>query len=58
MMEITISNFRTSFYTPKIQKLASHIPHVKILGTNHCGDSRRTALKRRESFEDVLCHRD
>ena len=48
MMEKTISNFHTSFYIPEIQKLAFHIPHVQILGTNHCGDSRRTAFKRRK----------
>ena len=33
-----------------------HIPDVKILSTNHCGDYFRTAFKRRESFQDVLCH--
>ena len=32
--------------------------HVQILGTNHCGDSRQTAFKCRESFQDVLCRRD
>ena len=48
MMETTISNFHTSFYIPSIHKLTFHIPHVKILGTNHCGDSCRTAFKRRK----------
>ena len=47
MMEITISNFRQSLYIPEIQKFAFHIPHVQILGKNHCGESRRTAFKRR-----------
>ena len=28
------------------------------MGTNHCGDSRQTAFKRCESFQDVLCRRD
>ena len=28
MMETTISNLHTNFYTPDIQKLAFHIPHV------------------------------
>ena len=51
MMETTISNFHTSFYIPEIKKLAFHIPHVQILGTNHWGDSRRTAFKRRKSFQ-------
>ena len=57
-METTIYDFHTSFYIPEIQKLAFRIPYVQILGTNHCGDSRRTAFKRRESFQDVLCRRD
>ena len=57
-METKISDFHTSFYIPAIQKLAFHLPHVRILGTNHCGEMRRTALKRREFFQDVLCRRD
>ena len=57
-METTISNFHTIFYIPAIQKLAFHLPHVRILGTNHCGELRRTAFKRRELFQDVLCHRE
>ena len=39
MMETTNTNFHTSFYIPEIQKLEFHIPHVQILGTNHCGES-------------------
>ena len=58
MMETTISDFRTSFYIPSIQKLAFCLPHVRILGTNHCGEMRLTAFKRREVFQDVLCRRD
>ena len=54
----TISHFHTSFYIQAIQKLWFHILHVQILGTNHCGDSRRTAFKRRESFQYMLCRRD
>ena len=38
MMEITISDFHTSFYIPDIQKLAFHLPHVHILGTNNCDE--------------------
>ena len=45
MMETKISDFRTSFYIPAIQKSASHLPHVRILGINHCGEMRRTAFK-------------
>ena len=36
-MEAKISDFNTSFYIPFIQKLVFHLPHVHILGTNHCG---------------------
>ena len=57
-METTISDFNTSFYIPAIQKLAFHLPHVRILGTNHCGELRRTAFKRRELFQYVLCRCD
>ena len=58
MMETKISGFRTSFYIPAIQKLVFHLPHVRILDTNHYGEMRRTAFKRRELFQDVLCRRD
>ena len=58
MMETTISDFHTSFYIPAIKKLAFHLPHVGILGTNHCGEMRRTAFKRRQLFQDVLCRLD
>ena len=28
---------------------------MHILGTNHCGEMKHTAFKRRELFQDVLC---
>ena len=58
MMETTISDFHTNFYIPAIQKLAFNLPHVRILGANHCVKLRRTAFKRHELFQDVLCRRD
>ena len=58
MTETTISDFRTSFYIPAIQKLTFHLPHVCILGTHHCGEMQLTTLKRRELFQYVLCCRD
>ena len=58
MMETSTSDFHTRLYIPAIHKLAFHLPHVRILGTNHCGKLRRTAFKRRELFQDVLCRRD
>ena len=55
MTETIIYDFRTSFYIPAIQKLSFHLPHVRILGTNHWGEMQCTALKRRELFQYVLC---
>ena len=57
-METKIFDFRTSFYIPAIQKLAFHLPYVRILGKNNCGAVRRASFKQRELFKDVLCHRD
>ena len=58
MMEKTIPNFHASFFIPEIQKLAFHIPHIQIIGTDHCGDYLQTAFKRHKSFQDVLCYCD
>ena len=58
MIETTISNLDTIYYIPAIKKLASHLQHVRILGTNHCGELRRTSFKRRELFQYILCRRD
>ena len=58
MIETKTSGFHTSFYMPDIQKLASYLLYVRILGTNHCGAMRRTAFKRRELSQDVQFHRD
>ena len=38
--------------------MAFCLPHVCILGTNHCGELRRTAFKRRELFQYVIFRRD
>ena len=48
MMETTFSNFHKGFYIPEIQKLEFRIPHVQILGTNHCVGSHQAAFKLRE----------
>ena len=55
MMETTIYDFHTSFYIPSIKHLTFHLTHVRILGTNHCDEIRRTEFKRRELFQYVLC---
>ena len=38
--------------------MAIHLPHVCIIGKNHCGEMRHTAFKRRELFQDFLFHSD
>ena len=58
MMGTNFSDFHTSFYIPAIQKLAFHLPHVCILGKNHCGEMQRTSFKGRELFQDVRCRCD
>ena len=58
LTETTVSDLHTSFYITAIQNLASRLPHVRILSTNHCGTMRHTAFKRCELFQDVLCRRD
>ena len=57
-METTIYDFHTILYILAIQKLALHLPYVRILSTNHCGEMRCIAFKRRGLFQDVLCRRD
>ena len=55
IMETYIADFYTIFYIPEIQKLAFHLPHVLIIGTNHCGNTRREAFKCLSTKQDVLC---
>ena len=57
-MDKTVSEFHTRFYIPSIKKLTFNLPHVRILGTNHCGEIRRTDFKRRELFQDIICRSD
>ena len=57
IMETKNSNFHTSLYISEIQKLAFHLPYLRIIGINHCGDSSLTAFKCHGSFQDVLCFR-
>ena len=57
MMKKSIDDFHTSFYIPSIQKLAFHLPYVRILGTHNCGKTRHEALKHCRVFQDMLCCR-
>ena len=56
MMESSIVGFHQDFYIPEIQKLAFHLPHVRILGTHHCGNTIREVFKNCLSFQYVLCY--
>ena len=58
MMETPIADFHTSFYILEIQKIALHFPCVRIIGTNHCGNTLRKEFKHCSENPDVLCHRD
>ena len=55
MTETKITDSYTNLYIPAIQKLSFHLPHVRIIGTNNCGEMQRTAFKRCELFQYVLC---
>ena len=55
MMETYIADFHTIFYIPEIKKLVFHLPNVLILGTNHCGNTRREAFKSCSAKKYVLC---
>ena len=55
MMETYIAYFCTIFYILAIQKLAAHLPHAHIIGTNHCGNTRREEFERGRANQDVFC---
>ena len=58
MMGTYIADFHISFYIPEIKKLAFYLPHVRILGNNHCGKTCRETLKRCREIKGVLFHHD
>ena len=39
MTETSIADFTTCFYITEIKKLDFQLPHVHILGNNHCGNT-------------------
>ena len=53
-METSISKFHKDCYIPEIQKLALYLPHVRILGTRHCGNPLVEACKCRSSYQDIF----
>ena len=50
--------FHQDIYINSIKKLAYHLPRVRIIGTHHCGNTRREAFKRHSYFQDMLYRRD
>ena len=38
--------------------MAFRLPHVQLLGINHCSDSFQNEFKCQKSYQDVLCHCD
>ena len=57
MMKKYIADFHTSFYVPAVQNIAFHLPHVFILCTSHCGNTRFEVFKHRSAKQDMLCPR-
>ena len=58
MMQRSINDFHTSFYIPAIKKLSFHLPNVRIIGTNNCGNTCHEAFKLCISNNYVLFHSD
>ena len=58
LIETPIKSFHEKFYIPALQKLGFHLPHVRILGTRHCGKERCGTFKHWGNFHDTLCYRD
>ena len=54
-METKISDLHIRYYIPAIQELDFHLPHVRILGTNQCGEIQQKAFKGRELFQNFIC---
>ena len=50
--------FSHKFLYYRYKNLSFHTPHVRILGTNHCGNTRHEAFKCHISCQDVLCRSD
>ena len=55
IMETYIADLHTSLYFPEIQNIAFKLPHVCILGNNHCRNTRRESFKHSSTTQDVMC---
>ena len=58
MMDTTISDFIPDTIFHPSKSWLFNLPHVCILGINHCDEMRRTAFKRRKLLQDFSCCRD
>ena len=58
MMKTSIADFLRSFHNPEIIFLEVHLPHVKVQGTNNCGNIHNGSFKDRIENKDVLCCHD
>ena len=45
VMETYIDDLHNFFYISAIKKLVFQLPHICIIGTNHCGNTCRKAFK-------------
>ena len=57
-MESSIVKFHQEFYITTIQKLVFNLPHVRILGTYHHGNTWQEEFKKFSSLQDVLFRPD
>ena len=58
MMDSSIVDFCQYFYIYEIKKLSFNLPHVRIIETHHCVNTRQEAFKCRSVFQYVLRRRD
>ena len=58
LYETSIKVFHEKYYSSAMAKLSHHLPHVKILGTNETGDTRRKALHSRGHLGDIGVKKD
>ena len=54
MMETSILDFHQRFYIPEIQKFSLNLPHIHILGTHHCGNTRQEEFNPYEILRATL----
>ena len=58
MMDLSTFYFYQYFYITEIQKLAFHLPHVRLIGMHQCIKTYQEALKSCSYFQNVLCCHD